>query len=200
VQASCGYDERQHVRLFSEELQGSESDGVGETIEKVEYNREKESSDEEDSQDLSFINNEPETGQNPLINYGQMNAAIESDSESSLSQLLAGRFKRGAPAGATGSPQNRRRPRVVHSSPEQSADEGSLSPANQSQQRGPDKDGTDQPMPDVGAVSDDAPEPDDDGWLDEFDLDLSDEFARCKIVPRAQSRAETLLSTSPFLR
>ncbi|GAQ91319.1 hypothetical protein KFL_007640060 [Klebsormidium nitens] len=195
-EASCGHDDRQHARLFSEELQGSESEGVGETIDEVEYTREKESSDEENSQDLSFINNEPKTGQNPLITYGQMNAAIESDSEPSLSQLLVGRFKRRAPAGATGSPQNRRRPRVVHSSPEPSAD---LSPANQSQQRGSDKGGTDQPMLDAGASSDDAPRPEDDGSLDEFDLDLLDEFAICEIVPRARSRAGTLPSAAGAL-
>lgn len=144
-----------------------------------------------------MIDDAPQDGQNTLVQYGQMNAAMETNSESDgPSQLLARRFKRRTPDGATNPLHTSRRPRVLLSSSESLAEGGSPSwdrsqPASDEHFPLPEEgEGeTDHLMPDAGdsTLSQDNPpsELEDDGWPRDFRLSLEDEFAEtCTIVPR----------------
>jgi hypothetical protein len=141
-----------------------------------------------------MINDAPHDRQNPLVQYGQINATTETGSESEH-QLLRRRLKRRGATRLRSPLQTRRRERVSSSG---SSSEEDSPPQHQSPAR--DKDmghrgadppesgaGADHPMPDAPpqtgdsvprwlSTSEPPPDPEDDGWLDDFDLSLEDEF------------------------
>ncbi|GAQ86657.1 replication origin binding protein [Klebsormidium nitens] len=109
--------------------------------------------------------------------------AMETDSES---DELPVRRKRLVSDGATRSPQTRRRRWVLLSSSESSGENGNVW-ARQSDAAGLDEEvqqrGGNEPVPGDSASSDDPPELEDDGSLDE--VDFGEEFTNlCVIVPR----------------
>ncbi|GAQ90320.1 hypothetical protein KFL_006270020 [Klebsormidium nitens] len=180
-----------------DESQSSESEGEGEDIEGAEFEREEESSDEETPQG-SMFDDASQDEENPVVQHGRYNAAMDIDSESEdFPQLLRRRFKRGAPEGATNlrSPlQTRRRARAMLASSESSSEEGSpprhQSPARVEDmgRRGADPPesgaGADHPMPEAAPQTGDSvprwlsseppPRPEDDGWLEGDDLGPGD--------------------------
>jgi hypothetical protein len=117
------------------QLQGTESEGSSDGEEF--RTPEKESSDEETTQDRNFVDNAPQDAQNPLVMYGGFNAALRSDSESEdYSQLVKGRFKPCAPRRSTNPGPRLRtghRARVLQSAPNSSADESGTALQDQSQ-------------------------------------------------------------------
>lgn len=212
MQASHDSDDDPHApRVIEVKSQETESEEEGESIEGVEFESADESSDEETFQDRAMIDDNPREEENEVVQYGRMNAAVETDSaEESLPQVLV-RLKRRAPAGATKPCQSRRRRRVILSSSDSSGEEeGSLPPVRSQALRAEAPPvlekgglGTDSQMPDAPALESEdddlPPEPEeDDGWSDFFDLSLEDDFARaCVIVPRPRW-ASSPVSTLPL--
>jgi hypothetical protein len=190
--------------------QGSESEGEGEDIEEAEFEEEDDSLYEETSQDRAMIDDFPQIGRNPLVEYGQYNALIQSDSEAEdLFQFVKRRFKRPPAANPLSPLQTRRRARVLRAaSSDRSSDSLSdESRASWDQCARSDEDiassegEADHRMPEAPShyagnpswwrTKDRPSEPESDtwsvdhGWSRDIDFDVEDEFAtKCMIVPR----------------